>query len=98
MTARPIHPKTLEGRATDHAMVRYVTRVLGISAEELEEMTFPRAIAASMRGMDGTVPIKCDGEVSHVVVVRAGQAVTVLTPEQHRHTKARLRGKKGKRR
>lgn len=98
MSARKINPRTLAGRATDHAMVRYVTRVLGINAEELEEMTFPRSIAQAMRGMDGTVPVKRDGEVSHVVIVRAGQAVTVLTPDQHRHTKARIRGKKGKRR
>lgn len=63
---------------SEHALCRYVERVIGIAPDELRGKVVPADVEAVIRQMgDGTYPV---GD-THRVKVRGGVVVTVLTNE-----------------
>tara|TARA_B100001778_G_scaffold330827_1_gene333987 strand:- start:14302 stop:14724 length:423 start_codon:yes stop_codon:yes gene_type:complete len=72
--------KTISGKTesqvvvSEHAMLRYIERVLGIDLEELQQKILPPGNADAISSLgDGTYPI---GE--HRIKVKSGTIVTVL--------------------
>lgn len=60
---------------TEHAMVRYIERVLGIKPEDIAERVAPMRMRASLAELkNATVPI--DG--THRIVIRDGAIASVL--------------------
>ena len=63
---------------SDHALVRYIERVLGVDVEEIRAEMVPRAAAADLRRLgSGRYPMQGPDGAYHVVV-KDGTVVTVL--------------------
>ena len=58
---------------TDHAIVQYITRVLGVSRKELEDCVLPEIVRTSPGNMDGRHRVD-----SHVAVIKDRTVVTVI--------------------
>jgi hypothetical protein len=69
--SRPIH-------ITDHAMLRYIERVMGVDMAQVRENILPRSNQQAVRRLgSGSFPI---GE--HRIVVKGGRIVTVKNNQQ----------------
>lgn len=69
-------------RITEHALLRYVERVVGISPVDLAEKAYPVAAWKQAKQLDGLIPIVGDdGDTTHKLLVRKGVAITVFTPD-----------------
>lgn len=75
---KPVRSDPRSAGVSDHAIVRYVERVIGFSREELCEKVCPAQIYRGLRETAGqvTVPV---GD-THRAVIIDGVVVTVLTP------------------
>lgn len=64
---------------SEHAMLRYVERVIGISRAELEAMVVPEAVREAVRRLGAsTAVIDCGG---HKLRIENGVVTTVVTGE-----------------
>lgn len=63
---------------TEHAMLRYIERVIGINMDELRGKVLPESAETVAKAMGGNVRLPVDG---HTVVIKNGTVVTVLTAD-----------------
>lgn len=67
---------------TDHAIVRYIDRVLGINIEDIKKEITPKYIQENAEGMwDTQVPVVSNGKDCRVVI-RDGHVVTITTEDK----------------
>ena len=64
---------------TEHAMLRYIERVIGIDMDELRGKVLPPSAETVAMAMGGNARLPVDG--THTAIVKGGAVVTVLTKE-----------------
>lgn len=64
---------------TEHAIVRFIERVIGMDMEELKNTIAPESVRAQIKQLGGKGRFPVNG--SHTLLVKGGAVTTVVTKE-----------------